>query len=52
MKKDLYCVPEIYLADDDGGFYEFTLENGVFYAQLIPFLKSICPLLCNKKYIT
>lgn len=47
MKQELHYIPEIYVASDDSGFYHFTLKDDILYAQLIPFLQVIYPLLYN-----
>nr|VFK18851.1 MAG: hypothetical protein BECKLPF1236B_GA0070989_11542 [Candidatus Kentron sp. LPFa]VFK67810.1 MAG: hypothetical protein BECKUNK1418G_GA0071005_11674 [Candidatus Kentron sp. UNK]VFK69153.1 MAG: hypothetical protein BECKUNK1418H_GA0071006_10114 [Candidatus Kentron sp. UNK] len=49
MKAKLYYAPEIYVANDNNdSYYEFILKDDVLYPQLIPFLKTIYPLLYEK----
>ncbi len=48
MKQQLHYVPEIYVVSSDDDFYYFTLKDDIFHTQLIPFLKTIYPLLYDK----
>nr|VFJ55161.1 MAG: hypothetical protein BECKFM1743C_GA0114222_101522 [Candidatus Kentron sp. FM]VFJ76543.1 MAG: hypothetical protein BECKFM1743A_GA0114220_109311 [Candidatus Kentron sp. FM]VFK09202.1 MAG: hypothetical protein BECKFM1743B_GA0114221_100983 [Candidatus Kentron sp. FM] len=48
MRKKFYYAPEIYVAIDQGEYYEFMLKDDILHAQLIPFLREIYPLLYDR----
>lgn len=48
MKHTLHYNPGLYNPSENDGFYEFTLKDNILHAQLIPFLKTIYPLLYEK----
>ncbi len=45
MRQEIHYIPEIYVVSADDDSYCFTLKKDILYDQLIPFLKSIYPLL-------
>ena len=45
MRQELGFVPEIYELNEEEDFYYFQLKDAVLHSQLIPFLKTIYPLL-------
>lgn len=45
MKAELHYDPALYLLRDYDGFYGFDLKEDIFYAQLLPLLEQLYPLL-------
>ena len=48
MQQGLHYVPEIYTATEKDGYYHFSLNEGIFHEELLPFLKIFYPLLYSK----
>jgi hypothetical protein len=45
MQHDLHYVPDIYTATEEDNRYHFLLNEEIFHAELLPFLKKFYPLL-------
>lgn len=45
MQRNLHYVPDIYIAREEDGYYHFLLNEEIFHAELLPFLKAFYPLL-------
>jgi hypothetical protein len=48
MQQELYFVPELYEVSEVDNVYYFQLKEAVLSEQLIPFLKTLYPLLYDK----
>ena len=45
MQHDLHYVPDIYTVSEEDDRYHFLLNEEIFHAELLPFLKTFYPLL-------
>jgi hypothetical protein len=48
MQQELSFLPELYEVNEEEEFYSFQLKEAVLSEQLVPFLKTIYPLLYDK----
>jgi len=48
MRHDLHYVRDIYTASEEDGWYYFRLNEDIFHTKLLPFLKTLYPVLYSK----
>jgi hypothetical protein len=48
MQQECYFLPELYEINETEDFYYFELKEAILYEQLVPFLKTLYPLLYDE----